>query len=259
MLFNRVIGKFRNISVVTGVLASIALIITSSVNAGLIATSVIPVATTVGAYSMTGFALPSGVTSSSATSFDGDIVNFTEKNMGVAALMDVGDSNNASDAWWSGSNSDFYFTDSSQYSWVELIMPSNTLAFSLTIDAKSNASAWIMGVADDGSAIDTNGNSFSLLSNGNFSPNNPAYSIGLTGDAMSYGFYADNSSGGACNTLSKVIVDPVIWGMGDFSIHVDENACDIPEPSVIALFGMGFVVLACIRRRTSLLAGKVTV
>ncbi|MBC8211750.1 MAG: PEP-CTERM sorting domain-containing protein [Gammaproteobacteria bacterium] len=220
-----------------------ALLASTSAFGGIISTPVTPVATNVGGYSMTAFHLPTGDnnTANSATSLNGDIVNFTNMNGASAQSMTVGDQNdstNTNDAWWSGSSDSFYYADLTVH-WLELIMPANTLAFSLTIDANFSASAWILGVADDGSAVDTANRNFAMNANGSFTPT-PSYTIPLSGPSKSFGFYADNS-GGSCNTISKVVIDPTYWGMGDFSIHVDDNACAVPEPNTILLMLMGLM------------------
>jgi len=204
--------------------------------------------TGVGSYTMTEFNLPTGSSASSATSMDGDIVNFTNIS-GSPVNMMVGNTSNTNDQWWGGSDAAFYYADF-YTTWVELIMPRNTLAFSLSIDAKNGANAWIVGVADDGSAIDTLGNPFTLNNSGHFDPNDPDFKIQLRGPAQSFGFHVDNSAGN-CNTISKVVVDPNYWGMGDFSINVDENACSgvVPEPSIIGLFAAGLFGLGFARRR----------
>jgi hypothetical protein len=230
--------------------ALLLLLLTSySAFAGLMTTTVTPVAGTVGPYSMTGFNLPTpdGSSADSATSLNNDVVNFTDIS-GSPVSMTVGDVADPDDAWWSGSSSSFYYAGFDT-NWLELIMPSNTLAFSLSIDANVNSKAWIIGVADDGSAIDTKGNAFNLLSNGQFDPD-PQFNIPLTGPAKSYGFYANNSAD-SCNSISKVVIDPKYWGMGDFSIHVDENACSnaVPAPPAIWLFGIGLIGLAGFSKR----------
>jgi hypothetical protein len=222
--------------------------------AGVMVTEVTPVATSVGGYDMVGFepgTLPG--TATSATSVNGDVVNFTTKNGAAPQPMTV--SNNATEfaagkgTWWSGATEPFYkapLNGSGAVNWVELVMPENTFAFSLTIDASAGARAWILGVDDTGNAIDTAGNSFTLGPDGNYDPKNPAFTIPLNGPARSYGFYTDNSAG-SCNTLSKVVIDPVYWAMGDFSIHVSDTGCggtEVPEPTPLLLVFGGLALLA---------------
>ena len=228
-----------------GAMLLACLFISGNAHSAIISTSVTPVATDVGGYAMTAFNLPTGnnQTVTSATSLAGDLVQFTTKNGAAAQPMMVGDLNDTTvdDSWWTGSEDSFYYAGFN-VNWVELILPKNTLAFSLTIDSNINSNAWILGVADDGSAVDTAGNAFTLQGNGDFTPN-PAFNITLrNGQAESYGFYVDNSGGGSCNTLSKVVVDPNYWGMGDFSIHVADDPCGtVPEPDSLALMMLGLI------------------
>ncbi|MEM7565287.1 MAG: PEP-CTERM sorting domain-containing protein [Pseudomonadota bacterium] len=182
-----------------------------------------------------------------ATSLDGDVVNFTAKN-GLSQTMEVG----IKPSWWSGSDDEYYFAQIGSVNWLELIMPANTLGFSLSIDAKHNSRAWIVGVDDQGNGIDTAGNAFTLQDNGDLwdiHGDDPSFNIHLGGSAHSFGFYADNS-GGHCNTISKVVIDPNYWGMGDFSIHVGDTPCvQVPEPSILMLFAAGLFGLGYARRR----------
>jgi hypothetical protein len=226
---------------ISGATLTIGLLLSTVSHGAIISSSVSPNQATLGGYSMTEFVLPSANQSlSSATSLNGDVVQFTAINASPAQSMIVGDNTNTNDAWWSGADDVFYYAEFSSVNWVELILPANTLAFALTLDSNVNANAWILGVGDDGSAVDTSGSSYTLLNDGNFSPT-PTFDITLrNGVAESYGFYADNSTG-SCNTLSKVVIDPQYWGMGDFSIHVDDNACEVPEPGSLWLLMVGLV------------------
>ena len=207
-----------------------------------------PVAGNVGGYTMTEFFMPSPVGSyaTSATSLNGDVVNFTGKN--GAALsngMTVGDK--SAQTWWSGSSDQFYYASFSDLNWVELIMPANTFAFSLTIDASTNANAWILGVDQDGNAVNTAGTQYQLQGDGNFYPE-PDFNIQLRrGASQTFGFYADNSNGG-CSTISKVVIDPTFWGMGDFSINTNANGCaEVPEPGSMPLIIIGLLGVVAAR------------
>ena len=214
-------------------------LVTQSAYAGLM--------TGTGSYTMTGFQSAVGSSASSATSLNSDVVNFTDMGGSPLSMM-VAD--NSTQSWWSGSSDPFYYANLNT-NWVELVMPANTLAFSLSIDASVSAKAWIVGVADDGSAINTNGQTFSLLTDGSFNPI-PGFNIPLSGPVQTFGFHASNTAA-SCNTISKVVVDPHYWGMGDFAIHVDDKACSskVPEPSVIALFAAGLFGLGLALRRKS--------
>lgn len=217
-------------------------LVPSTVFAGLIITN------TPG-YTMVDFVAPTGISASSATSLNGDVVEFTKKNGSPSTSMLVGDK--TSQPWWDGVDNDFYYTNVADQNWVELILPEYTVGFSLSIDASWSTSAWIMGVADDGSAVDTQGNQFTMTSSGSFQPT-PAWNIPLSANGLAGAaeFYADNS-GSSCNTIQKVVIEPKYWGMGDFNIAIDENACGgkVPEPSILALMGIGLAGLGMVRRR----------
>jgi len=198
---------------------------------------------------MTDFQNPSDT--SFATSDDGDIVQFTLLNGGPSYDMTIGDSSNAADSWWSGNDQGFYYTPIAAdggTNWLELIMPTNTVSFSLSMDANFSALGWIVGVDSLGGTIDTNGGTPTLQSDGTFSNPNPGtFSVG-NGDDKTFSFIAGNT-GGTCSTITKVVVDPNrLWGIGDFAINVDDNACQVPEPSVIALFAVGLIGLGFARR-----------
>ena len=195
--------------------------------------------------------MPLGTLASSATSVDGDVVQFTLQNGSPTYSMTVGDSSNAADSWWSGDDDGFYYTPieaDGGTSWLELIMPANTVGFSLSIDANFGASAWIVGVDNLGGTKDTLGGTPTLQSDGGFSNPDPGtFSIG-NGEEQMYSFTAGNN-GGTCSTITKVVVDPSrLWGIGDFAIDVDDNACQVPEPSIFALFAFGLVGLGFARR-----------
>lgn len=224
--------------------------------AGLVATQVTPTGTvapnTIGGYDMTAFELPVAPGSAtSATSLDGDTVYFQKKDSAAAQSMIVGDN----ESWWSGS-SDTFYKASTNVNWVELIMPTGTTAFSMTLDASSAVNAWLLGVDSNNNAIDTRNVGFDMSQYPDFNPAVP-FSIKLrNGTAQTWAFHADNS-GTECSTIEKVIVDPVYWAMGDFAIHVDEDACSpppggdtgVPEPGTSFLGLLGLLALAGLRRR----------
>lgn len=223
---------------------------TAPVHAGLLVDPVTPVAGTVGPYAMTAFDSPEPVGGSvtSATSAHGHVVRFTTKNGAAPQPMTVGDATSA--PWWDGATSPFYKAVLGDVTWVELWMPENTFAFSMTLDASATSRAWLLAVDDGGRAVDTAGARYDLTASGDFDPSNPPFDIRLTGAPRSFGFHADRS-GGACTSISKVVVDPHYWAMGDFSIHVAEAGCgaEVPEPGVPILLGAAAGVAALRRRR----------
>ena len=250
-------------------LCGIALCAAPLAQAGPIQVSALPVggSSILGGYSMVDFldARTQPEPALSATSVDGDVVTFTGKN-GVALptsgpfgpLMRVGDRTNAGsgtnadpdERWWDGGDDGYYYADFG-FNWIELVLPENTVAFSLTVDSNTSASAWMVATDAQGMAVDTQGSVYAAASI--TQPSDVPFSISLGNNkpARSFGFHVDNSpAAGSCNTLSKVLIDPTrAWGIGDFSIHVDDNACTpVPAPAGLPL-AFGLLLLTGIGRR----------
>jgi len=119
-------------------------------------------------------------------------------------------------------------------SWIKILLPANTLAFSFNVGAVYNsAHGW----------LDAQDSSGSSLGHENFSVNNQ-YSPG-------FGIYADNSnaSAGNCSYVSSVVIDPDHWGVGNFSIAQGNCASNVPEPSILALMSFGLIGLGAARRK----------
>lgn len=195
--------------------------------------------TTIGGYEMTDFNYfePGSLTSTVDSPLTGQL-NF-EDRYGNALSMTETDSDSL--WWWNnneGSNYNAYTTDQS---WLKIILPENTLAFSFSVGAKFNSgSGWL-------TAQDSNGFGLSNVTRADgreyFSLNN--------GYSPSFGVYADNSqsTAGNCSYVSEVVIDPDYWGAGNFSISQGECSTNVPEPSMIALMGLGIAGLGFIRRK----------
>ncbi len=54
----------------------------------------------------------------------------------------------------------------------------------------------------------------------------------------------------ACSSITKIIVEPYDWGIGDFAINQGQNnSCvAVPEPAPIGLFGIGLLAMALSRK-----------
>lgn len=111
-------------------------------------------------------------------------------------------------------------------SWVELILPANTRAFSFNVGASSSGSGWV-------EAFDNTGASAFR-----------SFTLGA-GNAPGFGFATTD----ACGSISKVIVEPWEWGVGNFAISQGNCPTQVPEPSTLGLFAAGFLGLVALRRR----------
>jgi hypothetical protein len=71
-----------------------------------------------------------------------------------------------------------------------------------------------------------------------------AFTLGAN-DAPGFGFAAT----GTCGSISKVIVEPWEWGVGNFAISQGSCATQVPEPGTLGLLVTGILGLVALRRR----------
>jgi len=131
--------------------------------------------------------------------------------------------------WWNNpekTDNDIYTT---HVNWVELVLPSDTRAFSFNVGANFNGWGWMEGYDGDGKKI------------------KETFKLG-TDNTPGFGFYADNSDGG-CGSITSIVIDPSQWGVGNFSINQGKCTASVPEPGVLGLLGIGMLGLGVARSR----------
>jgi len=188
----------------------------------------------IGGYTMTDFLSVNGTTTdttlgTTTSTVDtplGGQLNFTDR---YDATIDLTRGLADSTDWWvNGENSDYdIFT--TNVSWITILLPTNTRAFSFNIGANMNAGGWLNATETDGNGIESK-YSFAV------GPNN----------TPGFGIYADNSAG-QCSSLTSVTIDPLEWGAGNFSINSDLCA-SVPEPPIGTLLGLGVAALLLSQR-----------
>lgn len=192
-----------------------------------------PIPDTIGGYVMTDFDVMNDTMSgdtSTVVSPLGGLLTFTDVN---GAILDLTRGLADSTDWWiNGENSDYdIFT--TEVNWVTILLPENTRALSFNVGANKSAGGWMTATETDGNGIDTK------------------YDFGLSPtNTPGFAIYTNNSSG-QCSALTSITIDPIKWGVGNFSINNDRcNTVSIPEPVSIALFGLGFMGLLLSRRES---------
>ena len=195
--------------------------------------------TTIASFAMTDFAYTgatTGTTTSVASPISGSL-SFKQQNGDPATMLlstadatteaatDVG----ATNTWWqNGESSDYDVYLTKNLSWVTILMPENTRAFSFNIGANKNATGWFLATESTGSGI--------AKTTFGASPSN----------TPGYGIYADKDS---CSAITSVTIDPTfIWGFGNFSINQD-TCTSVPESNSIYLLAFGLLGLLLTARR----------
>ena len=181
-----------------------------------------------GGYTMTDFDRPAETDSTDpsddytcvASPISGDLC-FTDRS-GNPEGMDASDP-----WWWPEDHGNIYTAD---VSWVELILPANTRAFSFWVGASFVGRAWIEAFDEAGTST---GRSYFRVG-----PEEP----------KGYGYHV---AGEGCGSIKKVIVEPDSWGMGNFSINQDPCTTQVSEPAPLALLGLGLLGIAIVYRRRS--------
>lgn len=142
-------------------------------------------------------------------------------------------------SWWEygePNKVDGYDIYTTHIPWVKIKLPDNTRAFSFNVGAdlvvRDGDNAWLTAIESHGAGIDSH-YWFNVDEN----------------DTPGFGIFADK---GSCSSITSVTIDPwLLWGFGNFSINQDSCSAQVPEPSVIALFGMGLLGVGFARRKVS--------
>ena len=189
-----------------------------------------PTPGTIGGYTMTDFDVVNDTLSgdtSTVTSPFGDLLTFTDKN---GVVIDLSRGLADSTSWWVNGESSDYDIFTTGLNWVTVLLPTNTRALSFNLGANVNASGWLSATETDSSGNDTR------------------YDFALGPDnTPGFGLYTNNSAG-ECSTLTSVTIEPLKWGIGNFSINNDSCSVDAPEPPTTLLLGVGITGLLLLRR-----------
>ena len=127
--------------------------------------------------------------------------------------------------WWEYTHGNVYVTNQS---WIEILLPPNTLAVSLWVGASFSGNAWIQ-------STDANG----------FMTTRQYFGVGVD-NTSGFGIYSDG-----CSYINKIIVEPSDWGFGNISVSQGDlsSSCnEVPEPSPLPLILTGILGLALTRQ-----------
>lgn len=187
--------------------------------------------TTLGGYTMTAFdsdPTANGVLVNSVASPINGVVEFQDANGDLMQLRhETVSSWQNGNLWSHGYTGDVYVAPLPEITWVELVLPTDTQAFSFGVGSSFSGHGWVEAYDEFG---DTYYKSFSMG----------------PGSAKGFGFYTDTNE---CSQLSKIIVDPLEWAVGEFAISQGEcGGSNIPEPNVLVLFTLGLLGLGFSRK-----------
>ena len=206
--------------VTTALLTVIVVFVAPLCRANIIVTTPANVATL---YTLTNFPpdpRANGSTVTSVASPLGGSVEFWTQNEGAPLAMTL----DANSGWFPAALGEVYKTS---VSWVELVLPANTVAFSFSVGASAAGSGWVEGFDDDGHSA------------------YQAFTLSAA-STPSFGF----ASTGRCGSISKIVVEPWEWGIGNFAIGQGNcGATTVPEPGTLELLAAGILGLIALRRR----------
>jgi hypothetical protein len=217
-----------------GMVASLAL--APLAHASLITVQSLPGGTspaTLGGYTMSGFAAEtrtgSTVTQSSAALGTGDVIDFAGQNMVSPLGLNVQDP-----AWWAYNQGNVYTVNIATSNYITLLLPENTRAVSF----------WVGASVPDGI-----GNNAWLQAYSGSDSTGKVYFRTDRNSTPGFGVYSSDG----CSAISKIVIEPYYWGVGNFSIN--QGTCsEVPEPAPLGLLGaalLGFVLVRGMRRRAT--------
>lgn len=226
---------FRLIANSIAALAASILLYSSTANAGLILeqySSGTATPTSIGGYTMTDIDISNATAGTPLSSMASPISGTLEFQKKDGTSLGMTHRLADSTSWWVNGESNDYDIFTTGVSWIKILLPENTRAFSFNVGAdlsSTGTNAWM-------TASESNGNN---LSKHWFNVNRS--------NTPGFGIYADNSQG-QCSAITSVIIDPEFWGVGNFSINQDSCSTTVPEPETLFLMGIGLAGLLLSRR-----------
>ena len=191
-----------------------------------------PTPTTIGGYAMTDFLVTNSQLGNGTSTVDsplGGQLTFTDEG---GAVLDLTRGLADLTSWWINGESSDYNIFTTSVHWVTILLPENTRAFSFNVGANMSATGWLKATETIGYGI------------------NSQYDFNLDEtETPGFGIYASNDSG-QCSALTSVTIEPIEWGVGNFSINNDSCSTTVPEPASGFLFGLGIAGLLLYREMT---------